>query len=379
MSAMVPGDVGGAFDALPGGLKPAGVRAAGSSVEGLVIRSTGSWYRVVVRNSIRDDVDGTHSEVLNSGASHSDSVANHSDSNASHSDSDTSNSVRTIVECRLPGRFRLEEKEVTNPIAVGDRVSVTITPDGTGTITEIHERENYIPRKATHGRRGEQILVANVDHAWVVQSVRQPKLREGFIDRFLVMCEAYQVPVGVLINKTDLAKTRDLHWSDDVLALYESLGYPFLRASAETGEGIETLRAEMEGRTSVFIGPSGAGKTSLLNAIQPDLSLRTGEVSSYSGKGKHTTTFAELIPILSDSYVVDTPGVREFGLVDIEPYELSLFFPEMIEPRKQCKFYNCTHIHEPGCGVMEAYEAGEIAASRYGSYLSMMDEIQQAN
>ena len=356
MSTLEPSDAAGEFSeagafeahSSEAHFSEASTFSAGTLVEGLVIRSTGSWYRVVVQ----------------------------SPDFALSPESATS---RVIVECRLPGRFRLEEKEVTNPIAVGDRVSLSITPDGTGSITEIHERENYIPRKATHGRRGEQILVANVDHAWVVQSLRQPKLREGFIDRFLVMCEAYQVPVGVLINKIDLAKKRDLNWVDDLQHLYESLGYPFLRVSAESGDGIEKLRTDMEGRTSVCIGPSAAGKTSLLNAIQPDLALRTGEVSSYSGKGKHTTTFAELIPILKDSYVVDTPGVREFGLVDIEPYELSLFFPEMLEPRKHCKFYNCTHIHEPGCGVMAAYEAGDISASRYASYLSMMDEIQQAN
>ena len=342
----------------------------GDVVTGRIIRSTGSWYRVAVLDS-----------SVRSAASESSESSDISESSESSDISESSdNPVNPVVlDCRLPGKFRLDDKEVTNPIAVGDLVTLRVTGDGSGSIAEIHERRNYIPRKATHGRRGDQILVANVDMAWVVQSVRQPRFREGFIDRFLVMCEAYQIPVGILINKTDLAKKNDLRYLEELKELYEGLGYPFLPISAETGEGVERFNRELHGRTSVLIGPSGTGKTSLLNAVQPELELRTGEVSSYSGKGKHTTTFAELLPIFEDSFVVDTPGVREFGLVDIEPYELSLFFPEMREPREHCRFYNCTHIHEPGCGVMEAWESGEIAASRYASYMKMMEEVEEAD
>lgn len=281
-----------------------------------------------------------------------------------------------IYDCRLPGRFRLEKKEVTNPVAVGDIVTFTVESDGTGTITEIHERENYIPRQATHGRRGEQILVANIDRAWVVQSVRQPKLNLGFIDRFLVTCEAYEIPAGIIMNKTDLAKKGDEEFVEDIRELYLGLGYAFLTTSIHDEESIGRLAEELQAKTSVFIGPSGTGKTSLLNAMEPQLTLRTGEISSYSDKGKHTTTFATLIPLSLGGFIVDTPGIRELGLVNIEKSELSLFFPEMLEPRQNCKYYNCTHTHEPGCGVIQAYEEGLIDPDRYNSYINILQSLE---
>ena len=283
--------------------------------------------------------------------------------------------AETIHDCRLPGRFRLEKKEVTNPVAVGDRVTFTLEKDGSGTITEIHDRDNYIPRQATHGRRGEQILVANVDRAWVVQSVKQPKLNLGFIDRFLVTCEAYEVPAGIIVNKMDLAKKGGIDFVEEIRELYLGLGYAFLATSIHDPESITELTDELKDKTSVFIGPSGTGKTSLLNAAEPDLNLRTGEVSGYSNKGKHTTTFAKLIPLSMGGYIVDTPGIRELGLVNIEKSELSLFFPEMLEPRQNCKYYNCTHTHEPGCGVIEAYEEGLIDPDRYHSYMNILDTL----
>lgn len=281
-----------------------------------------------------------------------------------------------VIECRLPGKFRLDKKEVTNPVAVGDFVEVKREDDGTGTITEIYERENYIPRQATHGRRGEQTLVANIDRAWVVLSLRKPKFNQGFTDRFLVICEAYEVPAGVIINKMDLAKKGDPEFVEEVEEVYKSIGYPVLKTSIKDSESIQTLADELKGKTSVFIGPSGVGKTSLLNSIDPGLNLKTGEISSYSKKGKHTTTFARLIPLKNSGFIVDTPGIRELGLVNIEPAELSLYFPEMIEPRQHCKFYNCTHYHEPQCGVKEAYEAGKIDPDRYHSYLKMLDSLE---
>jgi len=282
----------------------------------------------------------------------------------------------TIYDCRLPGRFRLDKKEVTNPVAVGDIVTFTVENDGSGTITEIHTRENYIPRQATHGRRGEQILVANIDRAWVVQSVRQPKINLGFIDRFLVTCEAYEIPAGIIVNKMDLAKKGGEEFVEDIRELYLGLGYAFLTTSIHNEESIGRLEEELKAKTSVFIGPSGTGKTSLLNTLEPELALRTGEISSYSDKGKHTTTFATLIPLTMGGYIVDTPGIRELGLVNIEKSELSLFFPEMLEPRQNCKYYNCTHTHEPGCGVIQAYEEGLIDPDRYNSYINILQSLE---
>ena len=280
-----------------------------------------------------------------------------------------------VIQSRLPGRFRLEGKEVTNPIAVGDWVDVSINDDGSGTIEEIHERENYITRQATHGRKGEHILVSNLDIAFVVQSIKQPKLKEGFIDRFLVTCEAYEVPAGIIINKLDLANKRDQGFIEDLQSLYEELGYKVFTTNAHNSDSLYSLREELADKTSVFIGPSGVGKTSLLNSIDPSFSEKTAEVSSYSNKGKHTTTFAKLIRLSNGGYLADTPGIREFGLFNIEPWELSLYFPEMLEPRKKCKFNTCTHLHEPNCGVMEAFEQGKIDAGRYDSYIKMLESL----
>ena len=281
-----------------------------------------------------------------------------------------------ILECRVPGRFRLEVTDQTNPIAVGDYVSVSENEDGTGTIEEIHERENRITRQATHGKRGEHILVSNVDQGFVVQSIRKPKLREGFIDRFTVTCEAYGVKPKIIINKIDLAKERDWKLIEELQEVYEALDYALIPTSIHIEESIALLREQLKGKTSVFIGPSGTGKTSLLNAVDTELDLPVGEVSDYSQKGKHTTTFARLLPLPFGGYIVDTPGIREFGLVDFEPAELSLYFPEMLEVKDQCKFNNCTHSHEPKCAVVEAYEAGTISASRYHSYLQILESLE---
>lgn len=301
--------------------------------KGRVIQSTGSWYKVKTEND--------------------------------------------IIESRLPGRFRLEGKEVTNPIAVGDWVDVSKNQDGSGTIELIHDRENYLTRQATHGRRGEHILVSNLDIAFVVQSIRKPKMKEGFVDRFLVTCEAYDVQAAIIINKLDLATKKDEGYLEDVQDLYEQLGYKVFTTSAMDPDCLVALTEEIKNKTTAFVGPSGVGKTSLLNAIDPNYAEKVGEISSYSNKGKHTTTFAKLIEIENGGFIVDTPGIREFGLFNIEPWELSLYFPEMLEPRRDCKFNTCTHIHEPGCGVMAAFEAGEIDPGRYNSYINMLESLSE--
>lgn len=299
--------------------------------KGIVIKSTGSWYKVL--------------------------------------------SGDKVIDARIPGKMRLQKLEVTNPVTVGDQVDLEIQSDDTAIISNIHLRQNYIPRSATHGRRGEQILISNVDMAWVVQSIRQPQLKTGFIDRFLVTCEAYEVKAGVVINKTDLANKKDLAFIDDMVQLYTGLGYPVLTTSIQDPASIENLRNELKDRVSVFIGPSGVGKTSLLTTAEPSIERKIREVSDYSGKGKHTTTFAELIPLESGGFLADTPGIRELGLVNIEKAELSHYFPEMAEAGRHCKFYNCTHNHEPGCNVMDAFEKGEIHAERYNSYLNILESL----
>lgn len=280
-----------------------------------------------------------------------------------------------IIDCRLPGKFRLNKKEVTNPIAVGDFVTVDTGEDGTGMITEISERNNYIPRQATHGRRGEQILAANIDRAWVVQSILQPKFNQGFVDRFLVICEAYEISAGIIMNKMDLARKQDHKFVGELSKMYESIGYPLLATSIHQPQTAGRLLTELKNNTSAFIGPSGVGKTSLLNYLDPSLDLKVGEISSYSNKGKHTTTFARLIPLHAGGFIVDTPGIRELGLVQIEKEELSLYFPEMLEPRQNCRFYNCTHSHEPDCGVQKAFEEGKIDPERYHSYLNILESL----
>lgn len=281
-----------------------------------------------------------------------------------------------VYDCRIPGKFRLVKSSVTNPVAVGDNVDFTVADDGRGMIDTIHDRKNYIPRKATRSNKKLQILVANIDRAWVVQSIRQPNLKRGFIDRFLVACEAYEIPSGIIINKIDLANDGAQRELAAVTETYREIGYPVLHTTIHDKASVDNLWKELRGKTSVFVGHSGVGKTSLINVLDPSLELTVGDISSYSEKGTHTTTYARLLSLDDQSYLVDTPGVKEFGLVQIEPYELSIYFPEMHEYRLNCKFNNCTHNHEPKCGVAEAFERGEIDAERYASYLNMLDGIQ---
>lgn len=281
----------------------------------------------------------------------------------------------SVIPCRLPGKFRLEDLHQTNPVAVGDRVSVEGISDGSGLIREIFPRQNMLTRQATHGRRGQQILAANIDLGILVQSVRRPQYKTGLIDRFLITCEANNVVPLILINKMDLARENDLSEIDDLTIMYNDLGYQVLTCSTVDIKSISTLKEYISGKTVTLMGPSGTGKSSILNSLNPDLNLAVGEVSDFSNKGKHTTTVAELLPVGDKTYVVDTPGIREFGLVDIDPNDLSNFYIEMRELRTQCKYYNCTHVHEPGCAVMNAYKEGTIHPSRYMSYLQIIESL----
>lgn len=286
------------------------------------------------------------------------------------------NGMQTI-NCRLPGRFRLDDQDLTNPIAVGDYVDFEINDDGSGRIEKIHDRQNYIIRRSTRHQQGNQILASNIDRAYNVQSIKKPRFKQGFLDRFLVTCEAYRIPASVIINKMDLATSKEEKLVEELTRLYESLGYPVLKTSIKDEQSLGMLKEKLKDNTSVFVGPSGVGKTSLLNHIDPDIERKVGDISDYNEKGVHTTTFAKLLPLASGGFLVDTPGIKEFGLVNIEPWELSLFFPEMLEYRDQCKFNNCTHSHEPGCGVISAFEEGKIDPRRYDSYLKILDSLEE--
>jgi ribosome biogenesis GTPase len=306
--------------------------------EGIVVRSTGSWYGV---------------QPAGGG---------------------------DVVEARARGRFRLQAEELdeTNPVAVGDRVVVRPEPDGTGLITEILPRRNQLSRRAAGRRAGrEHVIVANVDAAWVVQSTFLPRFNAGFVDRFLVMAEAYHLDAGLVINKVDLlaGEVRAQEAIDFWAELYAGLGYPVIRTSARDGTGVPELRAALAGRTNVLAGPSGVGKSSLLNAVDPSLAIRTGEVSERTQKGKHTTTFATLHSLAGGGYVVDTPGIREFGIWDMQPTELAGYFVEMRPFIGHCRFSSCTHDHEPDCAIGEAVDAGRISQERYGSYLGILASL----
>ncbi|GIV61631.1 ribosome small subunit-dependent GTPase A [Rhodocaloribacter litoris] len=302
---------------------------AATFLEGLVIRATGSWYDVQAGEQ--------------------------------------------VIPSKVRGRFRLEESETTSPVVVGDRVTIRLNEDGTGLITEIHPRRNELKRRAAGRRVGlVHVLAANIDAAWVVQSIRLPKINPGFIDRFLVMAERDELPAGIVFNKLDLMKPADRDAVFFLRDLYAGLGYPVLMTSVKTGEGLDAFAAALRGRVSVVAGPSGVGKSSLLNAVEPGLNLRIGEVSRKTKKGRHTTTYAALYPLSSGGFVVDTPGLREFGLVDLEPAELGHYFVEFRPFLPACHFPDCTHDHEPGCAVKEAVARDEITPERYESYLNIL-------
>ena len=289
--------------------------------------------------------------------------------------------VEGSVSCTIRGKFRLQEEDATNPVVIGDRVSIQSNPDGSGVIVERHERHGKLSRRAAGRRVGrEHVIVANVNEAWVVQSVRQPRINPGFIDRFLVMAEVQHIRAGIIINKADLLDARAEEHVGFFAELYASLGYDIHVTSVKNGEGIDELRDALSEGIHVLVGPSGVGKSSLLNALQPDLELRTGGISEATQKGKHTTTYAELIPIgeprPDGGFVGDTPGLREFGLVGIEAAELSHYFVEIRAHIGTCRFPNCTHDHEPGCHIKELVEADEIAVERYESYINMLRSIQ---
>lgn len=274
----------------------------------------------------------------------------------------------------IKGKMRLKGGNSTNPIAVGDRVEFERDGEGLATIREILPRKNHLVRRSTNLSRQSHVIAANLDRVFLIITLDFPEVKQPFIDRFLVACEAYNVPVTLLINKLDLYGEEQLERLAVFKEIYSGIGYPILEVSALTGTGLEELRQACPGQIILFSGQSGVGKSTLIGALDPGLELKTDEISAYHLQGKHTTTFYEMHPLQSGGFVIDTPGIRGFGLMDVTKEELSTYFPEMLKVTDHCKFLPCTHTHEPGCAVKEGVQDGTISLGRYESYLGMLDE-----
>lgn len=279
---------------------------------------------------------------------------------------------------RIRGVLKLDDITSTNPIAVGDRVEFEIEDEEakTAIILDIDERHNYINRQSPRAKHQRHIVAANLDQSILVATLKEPKTSQGFIDRFLVASEMYHVRSVVVFNKGDIYKKKELDLFEEWKDMYTRIGYTVIRCSVKTGEGVDELRGILKGKVSLFSGHSGVGKSSLINSILPSLSLRTKEVSGWSGKGMHTTTFAEMFDLPDGGSIIDTPGVREFGLVDVTRDDLSHYFPEMKKYIGQCQFNDCVHVNEPGCAVKEAVDSSDIHEDRYVSYLTLLDLIK---
>lgn len=279
------------------------------------------------------------------------------------------------LECKIKGNFRLKGIRTTNPVAVGDRVTIKINDDNTAYITDIHKRKNYIIRRASNLSKESHILAANLDQVFLIVTLAQPVTSTTFIDRFLATCEAYSVPAVVVINKVDLlTDPEELELLNLITYLYSSIGYPVVHTSAKNNQGIEDLEKLLANKITLLSGNSGVGKSSLINKLLPDANLRTGEISHTHHTGMHTTTFSEMFRLPQGGYIIDTPGVKGFGTIDFEREEVGHYFPEIFEFSHQCRYNNCTHTHEPGCAVREAVENSQIAQSRYSSYLSILED-----
>lgn len=290
------------------------------------------------------------------------------------------NTIRTAdgntLECRLRGQFRQQGLRATNPIAVGDHVLFTVEDDGNGVIIDILDRKNYIIRKSVNLSKEVHIIAANIDQAMIIATVSQPRTSLGFIDRFLCVAEAYDIPAIVVLNKLDLqTEAEQIELNRSYKEIYTNANYPVYTVSATENTGIDELRKVLKDKVTLVFGHSGVGKSTLLNAIQPELGLRTGEISEVHSKGKHTTTFAEMFALTEGGSVIDTPGVKEFGMVNMKEEELYHYFPEIFKAAARCKFGNCLHRNEPGCAVKEAVETGSIAESRYSNYISVLESL----
>ena len=287
------------------------------------------------------------------------------------------------IDCKIKGNFRLKGICSTNPVAVGDFVTILPNQEGTAFITAIDDRRNYIIRKSQNLSKQSHIIAANVDQACLVVTIAHPETSTTFIDRFLASAEAYRVPVILIFNKTDILDEDERRYLDMMMQLYRTVGYECVALSAETGDGVDALMPMREGKTTLFSGNSGVGKSTLLNRLVPGLNLRTSEISDAHDTGTHTTTFSEMIPLpvkaetSARSWLIDTPGIRGFGTFDMEPEEICSYFKEIFKFSADCRFGNCTHTHEPGCAVLKAVEEHYIALSRYNSYISMLNDKEE--
>jgi ribosome biogenesis GTPase len=305
--------------------------------QGIVIKSTGSWYTVRTKEGQQ-------------------------------------------VQCRIKGKFRLEGLKLTNPVAVGDEVKIEMEADDTASIVEILPRKNYVLRQSPRKKHALHLLASNVDQAVVIVTIIEPNLKQGFIDRFLLMTEPYNIPALIVFNKSDLYGEDEIALYEYLKDIYESIGYQCMLVSATEGAGIEELKNALAGKSNLIAGQSGVGKTSLMNALQPSLGLKTKELSDSSGKGQHTTTFAEMFALDLGGNIIDTPGIKTLSFSHLEPMDLAHNFREFFALSPECKFGgSCLHRNEPGCAVKEAIEDGIVSELRYMNYLTILEEIEDQN
>jgi ribosome biogenesis GTPase / thiamine phosphate phosphatase len=306
-------------------------------IKGIVIKSTGSWYNV------RREDDPS-----------------------------------VVVVCRMVGKFRLNNMILTNPVAVGDEVEFALEGESNGMIKKIFPRRNYIARQSSHRKHEVHLLASNIDQAILFTSMVEPTVKVGFLDRFLLMNEPQDVPSVLVFNKSDLYNEDDWAYFEDLKSIYETIGYTVLVTSATEGVGIEALRDILKDKTSLVGGQSGVGKSSAVNAIQPRMNLLTGDISDYSGKGQHTTTFAEMHPLDFGGYLIDTPGIKTLSFNNLQPKDVTHNFKEFFALSNQCKFGgSCTHRNEPNCAVKAALESGEVSDSRYDNYVQILEEVEE--
>ena len=306
-------------------------------MRGIIIKSTGSWYQVLDQESGK------------------------------------------IYEARIRGKFKLIKTRLTNPLAVGDFVEFSLEQDDIAWITKIEPRKNYLIRKAVNLSKEAHIIASNIDIGCILFTLKMPETSLGFLDRFLVCCEAYDIKPLILFNKADLLDQEELEYAEDIATVYQSIGYDSLFVSSVSELNMEGLREILKDKTSVFFGHSGSGKSTLVNALNPEVNLKTGDISDIHLKGKHTTTFAQMHFWPFGGQVIDTPGVREFAMIDVEKEEIQHYFPEIFSISENCKFNNCLHINEPKCAVLDALEHEEILESRYATYIKLMEEAEEQN